>query len=63
MDKTCPYPTLNDAQKQILNHEKRLSELSTAIAVINAKLNIMLAILSAVGVSLLGVAVQLLFKT
>ncbi len=62
MDKTFPYPTLNDTQNQIASHEKRLSELSTAIAVINAKLNIMLAILGAVGVSLLGVAVRLMFN-
>lgn len=52
---------LTRMREKIDNHESRIVNLETGHAVINVKLNLILGILSAVGVALCGVLVKMVF--
>ena len=43
-------------------HREQLSQLETSVAVINTKLNLIIAVMSAIGVAIAGVLVKLVFK-
>ncbi len=56
---------MDSAQKlwdAVEQHRERLGELETAIAVINTKLNLIIAVMSAIGVAIAGVLVKLIFN-
>lgn len=59
--KKCPCDTVIRLQEKVDNHEDRLAKGDTKFAVLCTKLNILIAILAAIGVALLGVCVQVLF--
>ena len=50
-------------EERLEKHEKRLSDGTTNFAVINTKLNFMLAVLSTVGVAVAGVLVKMILHT
>lgn len=59
--KECPCQTVIDLQAKAEDQERRLWQGDTQFAVINTKLNILMAVLGAIGVSVVGVVVTLIF--
>lgn len=64
-EKNCPCEAVKELTKiveahndRLEKHERRLSDGNTNFAVINTKLNFMLAVLSTVGVAVAGVLVK-----
>ncbi len=57
----CPCEMVKELKKTVDMHEKRLAEGSTQFAVINTKLNVVLGVITTVGVALCGVIVKLVF--
>lgn len=62
MEERCPCEAVKELQKIVNEHEKRLADGSTQFAVINTKLNVVLGVLSCVGVAVCGTVVALLFR-
>lgn len=54
--------SVNELYTVVHEHRERLSELETAIAVVNTKLNLIIGVMSAIGVAIAGVLVKLVFK-
>lgn len=54
--------SVNELYTAVHEHRERLSELETAIAVVNTKLNLIIGVMSAIGVAITGVLVKLVFK-
>ena len=52
---------LKDLEKRVDDHDDRLAKGDTNFAVVNVKLNLILGVLSAVGVALAGVIVKMIF--
>jgi Mg2+ and Co2+ transporter CorA len=50
---------LRDADRRLDGHDQRLEQSAVSYAVINTKLNILLAVLSAVGVAVFGAVVRM----
>ena len=50
-------------EERLEKHEKRLSDGTTNFAVINTKLNFMLAVLGTIGVAVAGVLVKMILHT
>lgn len=52
---------LKELEKRVDDHDDRLAKSDTNFAVVNVKLNLILGVLSAVGVALAGVVVKMIF--
>jgi len=52
---------LETLEKRVDSHDERLAKGDTNFAVVNVKLNLILGVLSAVGVALAGVIVKMIF--
>ncbi len=52
---------LKELEKRVDNHDERLAKGDTDFAVVNVKLNLILGVMSAVGVAMAGVLVRMLF--
>ena len=52
---------LKELEKRVDGHDDRLAKGDTNFAVVNVKLNLILGVLSAVGVALAGVIVKMIF--
>ena len=55
------YVLIEDCEKTVKEESKKIDRLTVEFAKSNTKLNILIAILSAIAVSILGVCVKLLF--
>ena len=55
------YVLIEDCEKTVKEESKKIDRLSVEFAKSNTKLNILIAILSAIAVPILGVCVKLLF--
>lgn len=58
----CPCEAVRKLEKIVERHDRRLDEGNVQFAVISTKLNIIMAVMSAVGVALAGAIVALVFK-
>lgn len=54
----CPCEAVKELQKIVSEHDKRLGKGDTQFAVINTKLNIIMGILSAVGLAVCTVLIR-----
>lgn len=61
MPDKCPCDAVVKLQEIVETHNKRLADGSVEFAVISTKLNIIMAVLSALGVAVGGAIVALLF--
>lgn len=52
---------LKELEKRVDDHDDRLAKGDTNFAVVNVKLNLIIGIMSAVGVALAGVIVKMIF--
>lgn len=52
---------LKELEKRVDDHDDRLAKVDTNFAVVNVKLNLIIGIMSAVGVALAGVVVKMIF--
>lgn len=53
---------LDKIEDKLEEHDKKLSENATQFAVITTKLNLIMGILAAIGASLVGVLLNIIFK-
>lgn len=60
MDKTCPCKDVIDLQDIVDKQRDQLAEGSTQFAVINTKLNLVIGVMSSIGVALVGVIIKLI---
>ena len=60
-DKQCPCEAVEELKELVEKHEKRLADGSVQFAVISTKLNIIMAVMGALGVAVCGAMVALLF--
>ena len=58
----CPCEAVRKLEKIVERHDKRLDDGNVQFAVISTKLNIIMAVVGAVGVALAGSIVALLFR-
>lgn len=58
----CPCEAVKRLEAIVERHDKRLDDGNVQFAVISTKLNIIMAVMSAVGVALAGAIVALVFK-
>jgi hypothetical protein len=56
------YVLIEDCEKTVKDESKKIDRLTVEFAKSNTKLNILIAILSAIAVPILGVCVKLLFN-
>lgn len=61
-EEKCPCDAVRELKVMISDQEKRLNAGSTHFAVINTKLNALIAGIGIVGVSIAGVVIPLMFK-
>ena len=52
---------LKELEKRVDGHDERLAKGDTNFAVVNVKLNLILGVLSTVGVAVVGVLIKMLF--
>lgn len=60
-EKNCPCEAVKELQKIVKEQDRRLADGDKLFAVINTKLNMLMAILGTVGVAVVGVVVKLAF--
>lgn len=58
----CPCEAVRKLEKIVERHDKRLDDGNVQFAVISTKLNIIMAVVGAVGVALAGSIVALIFR-
>lgn len=58
----CPCEAVRELKKIVEQHDKRLDDGNVQFAVISTKLNIIMAVVGAVGVALAGSIVALIFR-
>ena len=58
-EKQCPCDTVIELRKKTDEQEKRLNDGNVNFAVINTKLNLIMAVMSAIGTALVGVIVKI----
>lgn len=58
----CPCEAVRKLEKIVERHDRRLDEGNVQFAVISTKLNIIMAVVGAVGVALAGSIVALIFR-
>lgn len=58
--KSCPCETVRELEKTVDRQRTQLAKGETQFAVINTKLNLIMWVLSAVGVAVIGVVVKLI---
>lgn len=58
--KSCPCDTVRELEKIVDNQRNQLAKGETQFAVINTKLNLIMWVLSAVGVAVIGVMVKMI---
>ena len=59
-EKQCPCQTVIDLQNKATEQEKRLNDGNVNFAVINTKLNLIMAVMGAIGTALVGVIVKMI---
>lgn len=59
-EKQCPCQTVIDLQNKTTEQEKRLNDGNVNFAVINTKLNLIMAVMGAIGTALVGVIVKII---
>ncbi|MCI9626540.1 MAG: hypothetical protein HFI90_07130 [Clostridia bacterium] len=57
----CPCDAVIELQKIVAEHEHQLNDGRVQFAVINTKLNIVLGVITTVGVALCGVIIKMIF--
>lgn len=57
------YVTIEDCDNTVEREEKKIDRLTVEFAKSNTKLNILIAILSAIAVPILGICVKILFNS
>ena len=60
-EKKCPCETVLKLQETVDNQRDQLAKGETQFAVINTKLNLIMWVLSAVGIAVIGVVVKMIF--
>lgn len=60
-EKKCPCDTVVELQRTTKEQEKRLNDGNVQFAIISTKLNIMMAILGAIGIAVIGAVVTMIF--
>lgn len=58
--KSCPCDTVRELEKIVDSQRTQLAKGETQFAVINTKLNLIMWVLSAVGVAVIGVVVKMI---
>ena len=61
-EKKCPCDTVLKLQEIVDEQRNQLAKGETQFAVINTKLNLIMWVLSAVGVAVIGVVVKMIFS-
>lgn len=59
IDSKCK--ALEELEKRVDDHDDRLAKGDTNFAVVNVKLNLILGVMSAIGVAIAGVIVKMIF--
>ena len=59
-EKNCPCPTVLKLQEIVDDQRNQLAKGETQFAVINTKLNLIMWVLSAVGIAVIGVVVKMI---
>ena len=60
-EKKCPCDTVVELQETVDDQRDQLAEGNVQFAVINTKLNLIMWVLSAVGIAVIGVVVKMIF--
>ena len=58
--KKCPCDTVKELEKRVEDQKDKLANGTTQFAVINTKLNLIMAVMGAIGTALVGVIVKML---
>ena len=61
MDKDCPCDAVRELKKIVERHDNQLGDGKVQFAVINTKLNVVIAVFTTIGVALCGILVKYLF--
>lgn len=60
-NKNCPCETVKELEKKVEDQKERLNKGSVEFATINTKLNMLMAILGAIGTAVVGLVVKMMF--
>lgn len=62
-DNNCPCEAVRELKEIVAQHSEQLNRGNTQFAVINTKLNMVISIMTCIGVAIVGVVVKLIFHT
>lgn len=60
-NKNCPCETVKELEKKVEDQKERLNKGSVEFATINTKLNMLMAILGAIGTAVVGLVIKMMF--
>lgn len=60
-EKNCPCETVKELEKKVEDQKERLNKGSVEFATINTKLNMLMAILGAIGTAVVGLVIKMMF--
>lgn len=60
-NKNCPCEIVKELEKKVEDQKERLNKGSVEFATINTKLNMLMAILGAIGTAVVGLVVKMMF--